>query len=81
MHIIRLLIMQLPPHPCYLVPPKPKYSPRHKLQILQNLNTHNFPTVKLKGCRMAYTGLSGRGDLLVSELLAVSLMIRDHMLL
>jgi hypothetical protein len=30
---------------------------------------------------MADTGLGGRGDLLVSELLAVSLMIRDHMLL
>ena len=29
--IIQLLIMQFPPLPCYLVPPRPKYSPRHSI--------------------------------------------------
>ena len=73
--------MQLPPLPSYLVPPRPKCSPQHKLQVLQNWNTCYFPTVTFEGCIMADTALGGIGDLLVSELLAVSLMIRDHMLL
>jgi hypothetical protein len=29
--IIQLLIMPLPPLPCYLVPPTPKYSPQHPI--------------------------------------------------
>jgi hypothetical protein len=29
--IIKLLIMQLPPLPYYLVPPRPKYSPQHPI--------------------------------------------------
>jgi len=29
--IIKLLIMQLPPLPCYLVPPRPKYSHQHPI--------------------------------------------------
>ena len=29
--IIQLLLMQLPPLPCYLVPPRPKYSPQHPI--------------------------------------------------
>jgi hypothetical protein len=29
--IIQLLIMQLPPFPCYLVPLRPKYSPQHPI--------------------------------------------------
>ena len=29
--IIQLLIMHLPPLPCYLVPPRPKYSPKHPI--------------------------------------------------
>ena len=29
--IIKLLIMQFSPHPSYLVPPRPKYSPQHPI--------------------------------------------------
>jgi hypothetical protein len=29
--MIKLLIMQLPPSPCYLVSPRPKHSPQHPI--------------------------------------------------
>ena len=42
--IIRLHIMPLPPLPCYLIPPRPKYSPQHP--ILKNPQPMFFPQRK-----------------------------------
>ena len=48
--IIKLLIMQLPPLPCHLIPPKPKYNPQHSMLkhsqpafLPQTLTSYNFP--------------------------------------
>jgi hypothetical protein len=40
------LIMKFSPHPCYLVPPRPKYSPQHE-KYEQMYDTTKYP-VKLQ---------------------------------
>ena len=46
--IIQLLIMQLRPLPCYSLPPKPKYSPRHT--ILKQPQPTHLPQCQRPSC-------------------------------
>ena len=51
-HIIQLLIMHLPLLPCYLIPPRPKYSPQHHfsntLSLRSSLNVSDHVSYPYK---------------------------------
>ena len=60
--IIKLLIMQLPPLPCYLVPPTPKYSPQHSIrkkifsEFLKVSDGFVHPSLLTPSCTSVQTG-------------------------